>query len=171
MRNWLAKYQETEQQRTGIKTIKVRHNKVFGYYIEVSKGQLKNVPEDYVRKQTLVNAERFITPELKEYESKVLGSEERLKGLEHEVFTQVLGSVREEADQLQRTAAALAAVDLLASLSVVAKRHGYRWGFCYQGGYHQPGQFDRYAIRRTAIEPDIDVPMFRALTTLPQFIA
>jgi DNA mismatch repair protein MutS len=78
---------------------------VFGYYIEITKANLDMVPEDYIRKQTLVGGERFITPELKEYENKVLGSEERLKALEQEVFMQVLGSVREESDQLQKTAA------------------------------------------------------------------
>ncbi|RPI33969.1 MAG: DNA mismatch repair protein MutS, partial [Nitrospiraceae bacterium] len=83
------------------------------------------VPEDYIRKQTLVGGERFITPELKEYENKVLGSEEKLKNLEQEVFLQILSSVREESDQLLKTASMLAVVDFLSSLSVVAKRHNY----------------------------------------------
>jgi len=81
-RNWLAEYQASEQQRTGIKTLKVRHNKIFGYYIEVSKGQATNVPADYARKQTLVNAERFITPELKTYETKIFGAQDHAMALD-----------------------------------------------------------------------------------------
>jgi DNA mismatch repair protein MutS len=121
----IAEMEARERKRTGISSLKVGYNKVFGYYIEITKANLDMVPEDYIRKQTLVGGERFITPELKGYEDRVLGSEERLKGLECAVFNQILGSIREESDQLQRTAAALAAVDFLTALSVVAKRHGY----------------------------------------------
>jgi len=124
-KDFIAEMESRERKRTNINSLKIGYNRVFGYYIEITKANLDLVPTDYIRKQTLVGGERFITPELKEYENKILGSEERLKGLEHEVFNQVLSAVKEEADQLQRTAAALAAVDLLASLSIVAKRHGY----------------------------------------------
>ena len=105
--------------------LKVGYNKVFGYYIEVTRANLDLVPQDYIRKQTLVGGERFITPELKEYENKVLGSEERLKGLESDIFSQVLKTVAAEADQIAKTASALATADFLASLAVIAKRHGY----------------------------------------------
>ncbi len=124
-KDFIAEMESRERKRTSINSLKVGYNRVFGYYIEVTKANLDMVPADYVRKQTLVGGERFITPELKDYENKILGSEERLKSLEQEVFTQLLNAVREEADHLQKTAAALAAVDLLAALSVVAKRHGY----------------------------------------------
>ena len=116
-RSWLAEYQASEQQRTGIKTLKVRHNKVFGYYIEVSRGQLANVPPEYVRKQTLVNAERFITPELKEYENKVFGAHEKAVALEQQLFQQVREAALGETAAIQETAAALARIDALASLA------------------------------------------------------
>ncbi len=124
-KDFIAEMELREKKRTGISSLKIGYNKIFGYYIEVTKTNLEMVPEDYIRKQTLVGGERFITPELKEYEDKVLGSEEKLKNLELEVFRSVLESVREEADQLLKTASALAVVDFLASLTVVAKRHNY----------------------------------------------
>jgi len=114
-----------EKQRTGISSLKVGYNRVFGYYIEVTKSNLHMVPEDYIRKQTLVGGERFITPELKEYESRVLGSEERLKNLEYQIFQGILDDVQKESHLLSKTASALSAVDFLTSLSVVAKRHNY----------------------------------------------
>ncbi|MBS1114572.1 MAG: mutS, partial [Nitrospirae bacterium] len=123
--DFIAEMELREKKRTGISSLKIGYNKIFGYYIEVTKSNLDIVPEDYIRKQTLVGGERFITPELKEYENKVLGSEEKLKNLEQEVFLQILSSVREESDQLLKTASMLAVVDFLSSLSVVAKRHNY----------------------------------------------
>ena len=116
-RQWLAEYQAGEQERTGIKSLKVRHNKVFGYYIEVSRAQLNNVPEDYLRKQTLVNAERFITPELKEHEARVLGAQERAVSLEQELFGGIRDAVIRETEAIQETAAALATLDVLAALA------------------------------------------------------
>ena len=124
-KDFIAEMELREKKRTGISSLKIGYNKIFGYYIEVTKANLDIVPEDYIRKQTLVGGERFITPELKEYENKVLGSEEKLKNLEQEVFQQVLESVREESDQLLQTAGTLAFVDFLASLTVVAKRYNY----------------------------------------------
>ncbi len=116
-RQWLADYQAQEQERTGIKNLKVRHNKVFGYYIEVTKSNLNDVPPEYTRKQTLVNAERFITPELKEYENKILGAQERSVELEYELFLEIRNAVVEETERIQRTAAALAELDVLAALA------------------------------------------------------
>jgi len=124
-KQWLAKYQAGEQERTGIKNLKVRHNKVFGYYIEVSKGQLQNVPEHYLRKQTLVNAERFITPELKEYENKVVGAQDRAMALEYELFHGVRDAVASDAASIQSTADAVARTDVLASLAERALALGY----------------------------------------------
>jgi len=116
-RRWLAEFQAKEQQRTGIKTLKIRHNKVFGFYIEISKGQVANAPEEYVRKQTLVNAERFITPELKEWENKILGAQDRAKELEYELFVQIRSTVVAQTDRVQQTAAAIAELDVLGALA------------------------------------------------------
>ena len=122
---WLAKYQATEQERTGIKTLKVRHNKVFGFYIEVSKGQAGQVPADYERRQTLVNAERYITPELKEYEQKIFGAQDKAVALEFELFTEIRNRVAERTERIQQTADALARLDVLASLADRALALGY----------------------------------------------
>ncbi len=124
-RNFITEMELREKKRTGISSLKISYNKIFGYYIEVTKPNLDMVPEDYIRKQTLVGSERFITPELKEYENKVLGSEERLKSIEYEIFQEILVDVKENSDFLLKTASALAVIDFLASLSVVAKRYHY----------------------------------------------
>ncbi|MFA7159745.1 MAG: DNA mismatch repair protein MutS, partial [Kiritimatiellia bacterium] len=116
-RAWMAEYQTREQQRTGIKTLKVRFNQVFGYYIEVSKGQAANVPADYTRKQTMVNAERFITPELKEFENKITGAHERAVALESELLAAIRGKVLNEADYVLKTAGAVSALDALGALA------------------------------------------------------
>ena len=124
-KHFIAELELKEKKRTGISSMKVGYNRVFGYYIEVTKTNLHMVPDDYIRKQTLVGGERFITPELKEYESRVLGSEERLKNLEYQIFQDILDEVRKESNFLSKTASALSLVDCLTSLSVVAKRHNY----------------------------------------------
>jgi DNA mismatch repair protein MutS len=124
-RNWLADIQRREQERTGIKSLKVKFNQVFGYYIEVSKANLALIPEDYLRKQTLVNAERFITPELKELESKILGAEEKSKALEYQLFTEVRDFLLPFTAPIQRSAAALARLDALAALAEAARRNRY----------------------------------------------
>lgn len=116
-RAWLAEYQTREQQRTGIKTLKVRFNRIFGYYLEVSKGQAANVPGDYSRKQTMVNAERFITPELKEFEGKILGAQERAVALETELLNDLRLKILQETDNIVKSAGAIASLDVLAGLA------------------------------------------------------
>ncbi len=116
-RQWLAEYQVRESERTGIKSLKIRHNKVFGYYIEIPKGQAAQAPEDYQRKQTLVNAERFITPELKEYEEKITGAHDKAVALEYELFAAVRESVNSAAAQIYETADAVATLDVYAALA------------------------------------------------------
>lgn len=119
-KDWIAKMQQEEIEKTGITSLKVKFNKVFGYYIEVSKSNLNAVPENYIRKQTLVNAERFITPELKEYEEKVLGAQEKILVLEMEIFESILKNIHEHMKDLQDTASRLARLDVLSSLAYLA---------------------------------------------------
>ncbi len=116
-RKWLADFQAREQARTGIKSLKVRHNKVFGYYIEITKSNLEAAPADYIRKQTLVNAERFITPELKEYENKILGAQERSLELEYELFVEIRNAAVQETARIQQSADAIARFDVLGALA------------------------------------------------------
>jgi len=125
-KDWIAALQAREQERTGIKSLKVRYNKVFGYFIEVTRANLALVPDDYIRKQTLVNAERFITPELKEIESKVLGAEERCRNLEYELFQALRSEAAGATTEVQAVARAVAVLDVLASLAEAAVRHEYR---------------------------------------------
>ena len=124
-KGWIARLEAEEKERTGISTLKVRFNKVFGYYIEVSKGQISRVPEDYQRKQTLANAERYITPALKEYEDKVLGAEDRIVELEYDLFQQVRQQVAAQGRRIQQTADALATLDVLCSLADLAHDRRY----------------------------------------------
>jgi DNA mismatch repair protein MutS len=122
---WLARYQAQEQERTGIKTLKVRHNKVFGYYIEISKGQAAAAPPEYERRQTLVGAERFITPELKAYEQKIFGARDRAVAMEYELFCGLRDQAVAHAAAIQATAEALAHLDALAALADRALALGY----------------------------------------------
>ncbi len=121
----IAQIESRERERTGIGSLKVRYNKVFGYYIEVTKPHLARVPADYMRKQTLVNSERFLTPELKEYEEKVLHAEERIGVLENRLFLEIRETVARETPRLQRIAADVAALDVLLALAECAARRGY----------------------------------------------
>jgi DNA mismatch repair protein MutS len=124
-KRWILQLEAEEKKRTGISSLKVRYNQVFGYYIEVTKTNLHLVPENYVRKQTLVNAERFITPELKEFEAKVLGAEEAICQLEYRLFEDIRRRVSDETSRLQKTASAIAIIDLLASMAEIADRYDY----------------------------------------------
>jgi DNA mismatch repair protein MutS len=124
-REWIAGLEAVERRRTGIATLKVGYNKVFGYYIEVSKAQQRNVPDDYIRKQTLVNGERYITPELKEYETLVLNAEEQILEIERRLFDELCRHLASAASRLLKTARALAHLDVFLSLADVAVRQGY----------------------------------------------
>ena len=124
-RQWIADLETRERQRTGIKSLKVGFTKVFGYYIEITNSNLTQVPADYIRKQTLVNAERFITPELKERESLILNADERVKELEYQIFCQIRTSLAAQTKQLQLAASLLAQTDVLLSLADVAVNNHY----------------------------------------------
>ncbi|HAF61515.1 MAG TPA: DNA mismatch repair protein MutS [Anaerolineaceae bacterium] len=124
-RTWIANLEKSEKQRTGIKTLKVSYNKVFGYYIEISNSYLNQVPEEYIRKQTLVNGERFITPEMKEYESIVLNAEERIHLLEVELFREVCQQIAAHIDEIIETAQVLATLDVLLGLADTAVFNKY----------------------------------------------
>lgn len=124
-KNWIAQLEAKERQRTGIPSLKVGYNAVFGYYLEVSKPHLSKVPPDYIRKQTLVNAERFITPELKEQEAILLGAEERMNALEFELFSRIRAEVARQTPALQSLAKAIAELDVLSAFAENAVRHRY----------------------------------------------
>ena len=124
-KEFIAGLERQERERSGIGNLRVGYNKVFGYYLEVSNANLARVPEDYIRRQTLVNAERFITPELKEYEALILNAEERLEELENAIFRQVCRQVAEEAPRILETASAVAQADLFCGLAEAASRNGY----------------------------------------------
>ncbi len=124
-KEWILGLQSRERQRTGIATLKVGYNKVFGYYIEITSAHQERVPPEYVRKQTLVNAERYITPELKEYENKVLTAQDRIIEIERNLFAELLVRVGEEAERILAVARRLACADALLSLAMVALEFGY----------------------------------------------
>jgi DNA mismatch repair protein MutS len=124
-KDWIARLQASERERTGITSLKVKYNKVFGYYIEVTKPHLSKVPDDYMRKQTLVGAERFITPELKEYEEQILGAEEKISTLEFELFDKIRQMVAEQVVSIQGNANQIARLDCVASLADVAVTNDY----------------------------------------------
>ena len=124
-RDWIANLEGVEREKTGIKTLKVGYNKVFGYYIEISRGAADKAPESYIRKQTLVNAERFITPEMKEYETLVLNAEERIKEIETRLFREVCAELVKAANQILATARAIAELDVLSALGEAAALGGY----------------------------------------------
>ncbi len=124
-KSWLADVEMREKERTGISKLKLKFNKVFGYYLEVPNSFRDKVPEDYMRKQTLVNAERYITPELKELEQTILGASDRLNTLEYELFVEVREKIAENTARIQKTARAIAAADVFSSLAYVAERNRY----------------------------------------------
>jgi DNA mismatch repair protein MutS len=124
-KEWIARYQASEQERTGIPSLKVGFNKVFGFYMEVTNAHKDKVPEEYIRKQTLKNAERYITPQLKEYEEKVLTAEDKAKEIEYDLFLKLRANVEQSALRLRRTADVLAELDTLASMAELASARSY----------------------------------------------
>src|SRR4029079_12317392 len=124
-KQFLAQMELRERERTGISSLKIRFNSVFGYYLEISKANLHLVPPDYERRQTLVNAERFTTPELKEYESKILDAQEKIVEIERRIFGQLRSAIAGEARRIRQTALALAEVDVLASFANLAVLRSY----------------------------------------------
>ena len=165
-KNWLSQIQQREIERTGIKSLKVKYNSVFGYYIEVSRSNLASVPEDYIRKQTLVNAERFITPELKELENRILGAEEKSRALEIRIFAELREFVLQYTTPIRAAAAALAEIDALAGLAECARINHYRRPrisdsdkLSITGGRHpvleQTLGMDKFVPNDTAIDGDL----------------
>jgi len=132
-RDWIANLEGIEREKTGIKTLKVGYNKVFGYYIEISRGAADKAPESYIRKQTLVNAERFITPEMKEYETLVLNAEERIKEIETRLFREVCAELAKAAHKLLSAARAIAELDVLSALGEAAALGGYNRPEVHEG--------------------------------------
>ncbi len=124
-KTWLANLEETEREKTGIKNLRIRYNKVFGYFIEVTNSYKELVPDRYIRKQTLTNAERFYTDELKEMEDKILGSEDRLTHLENQIYFEILSEISSQVERIQKTAKALSQLDVLISLAITAEKNHY----------------------------------------------
>lgn len=124
-KKWLAELEEKERQETGIHNLKIGYNKIFGYFIEVSKGNVSKVPERFQRKQTLVNAERFITPELKEKESLILGSETKAQELQYKIFVDIREQIKDQIKKLQRLASGLAQLDVLQGFAIVSENHQF----------------------------------------------
>ena len=144
----LAQIEQRERQRTGISSLKVKFNSIFGYYLEVSKSNLHHVPADYERKQTLVNAERFTTPELKEYESKILDAQEKIVEIERRLFAELRVAIASEAKRIRQTALALAEVDVLAALAHIAALRNY----CRPQFDNSGGEIEILAGRHPVIE-------------------
>ena len=124
-KNWLAQLEEEDRERTGIKNLKIKYNKVFGYYFEVTNSFKDMVPEDYIRKQTLANAERYTTPKLKEMEDTILNAEDKLFALEYELFCSIRDKIGEEIERIQKTAKAIAILDTLTSFALVSEQNRY----------------------------------------------
>ena len=158
---WLAQLEEQDRERTGIKNLKIKYNKVFGYYFEVTNSFKNLVPEDYVRKQTLANAERYTTPRLKELEDTILNAEDKLATLEYDVFCRIRDTIAGEIERIQRTAKAVAGLDVFASLSYVAERNHY-----VRPALNEKGVIDIRDGRHPVVEQMIDHEMFIANDTL-----
>jgi DNA mismatch repair protein MutS len=154
-KSFIFELEKKERARTGISSLKVRYNKVFGYYIEVTKPNLHLVPADYIRKQTLLSSERFLTPELKEYEEKVLSAEERIAELEYTLFQELRERIARETQRLQRIAADIAALDVLSSLAELASQRNYFRPVVHDGDRIEIKEGRHPVIEATSGEPFI----------------
>ncbi len=159
-KKWLAELENEDRERTGIKNLKIKYNKVFGYYFEVTNSYKNLVPEDYVRKQTLANAERYTTPRLKELEDTVLNAEDKLCTLEYELFCKIRDAISAEMERIQKTAKAVARLDVFASLSLVSERNGY-----VRPKLNEKGVIDIRDGRHPVVEKMIEHDMFIANDT------
>lgn len=159
-KSWLAKLESEEREKTGIKNLKVKYNKVFGYYLEVTNSYKDMVPDYYMRKQTLTNAERYITPELKELEDTILGAEERLVTLEYDLYVEIRNQIAAEIIRIQKTATAVAWLDLFASLALVAEQNNY-----VKPSVNEKGVIDIKNGRHPVVEKMIPNDMFIANDT------
>ena len=159
-KKWLTELETKERERTGIKSLKIKYNRVFGYALEVTNTFKELVPENYIRKQTLANAERYITEELKNLENMILGAEDKLYALEYELFSNVRDKVGQEVIRIQRTAKAIAGLDVFASLALVAERNHY-----VRPKVNESGIIDIKGGRHPVVEQMIDNDMFIANDT------
>ncbi len=154
-KSWLAKLESQERENTGIKNLKIKYNKVFGYYLEVTNSYKDQVPDTYMRKQTLANAERYITPELKELEDTILGAEDKLVSLEYDLFCELREAIAAQVLRIQRTAKAVAMIDVFASLAFVAERNNY-----VRPQMNEKGVLDIKGGRHPVVEKMIENSMF-----------
>lgn len=159
-KQWLAQLEEEDRERTGIKNLKIKYNKVFGYYFEVTNSYKDLVPEDYIRKQTLANAERYTTPRLKELEDTILNAEDKLQTLEYDVFCRIRDTIAQELVRIQNTAKAIAKLDVYASLSLVSERNHY-----VRPKLNEKGVIDIKDGRHPVVEQMITNDMFIANDT------
>ncbi len=159
-KNWLAQLEAEEREKTGIKNMKIKYNKVFGYYLEVTNANKDLVPDYYTRKQTLANAERYIIPRLKELEDTILGAEDKLYALEYELYSQVRDTIAKEVIRIQATAKAIAKIDVFSSLALVAERHNY-----VRPKINEKGVIDIKNGRHPVVEKMIPNDMFIANDT------
>ena len=159
-KKWLAELEEEDRNRTGIKNLKIKYNKVFGYYFEVTNSYKDLVPEDYIRKQTLANAERYTTPRLKELEDTILNAEDKLYAMEYDLFCEIRDAIAGEIERIQQTAHAIARLDVYASLSYVAERNQY-----VRPVLNEKGVIDIKGGRHPVVEKMIQNDMFIANDT------
>ncbi len=159
-KQWLAELEEKDRERTGIKNLKIKYNKVFGYYFEVTNSYKNMVPEDYIRKQTMSNAERYTTSRLKELEDTILNAEDKLTTLEYDLFCEIRDSISVELERIQRTAKAIARLDVFASLSLVSERSNY-----VRPQLNEKGVIDIKDGRHPVVEQMISNDMFIANDT------